>query len=99
MTAINETLRARQQTHGSFELNAEISQRMKQYWKTCPGYGAMTAVQAEALDMIALKISRILSGQSHHDDHWRDISGYATLAVMEIEGAAIHVQPDTTESA
>ena len=30
--------------------------------------------------MIALKLSRILSGQSNFKDHWDDIAGYAKLA-------------------
>ncbi len=33
------------------------------------------------MDHIAGKLSRILSGQPGFDDHWRDIAGYATLAV------------------
>ena len=36
--------------------------------------------QIEALDMIALKLSRILSGQANFRDHWDDIAGYAKLA-------------------
>ena len=35
--------------------------------------------QAEALDMIAHKIARILNGDPNHHDHWHDIAGYATL--------------------
>lgn len=35
--------------------------------------------QREALDMIAVKISRILSGDPNHADHWDDIAGYAYL--------------------
>jgi hypothetical protein len=34
----------------------------------------------EALDMIALKLSRILSGQANFKDHWLDLSGYSLLA-------------------
>jgi len=30
--------------------------------------------------MIALKLSRILSGQADFKDHWDDIAGYAKLA-------------------
>jgi hypothetical protein len=36
-------------------------------------------VHREALDMIALKLSRILSGQANFKDHWDDIAGYAKL--------------------
>ena len=44
------------------------------------GYDRLSPVQREAVDMICLKLSRIISGQSHFRDHWDDIAGYARLA-------------------
>jgi hypothetical protein len=71
-------LNERGKTHGSFVRNAEVSQRLKDIFQY---YGGdLHVVQKEALDMIALKISRILSGQGAYADHWDDIAGYATLA-------------------
>jgi hypothetical protein len=35
----------------------------------------------EALDMMASKIARIVSGDHQFKDHWIDIVGYATLVV------------------
>ena len=81
----------RQKTHGSFELNAAISQQLKSMFEapylvdpknnTCENakYKECNAVHREALDMIALKLSRILSGQANFKDHWDDIAGYAKL--------------------
>lgn len=37
-------------------------------------------IQAEALDLICTKLSRIKHGQPHHQDHWLDIAGYALIA-------------------
>lgn len=74
-------LTERQKTHGSFDLNAIISQRLKaEFRKVHPHYEDLSPVHKEALDMIALKISRILSGQACFCDHWDDIAGYAKLA-------------------
>jgi hypothetical protein len=47
----------------------------------------MTMVQDEALSMIVMKISRILTGDPNHADHWADIAGYATLIANELSGA------------
>jgi hypothetical protein len=33
----------------------------------------------EALDMIAVKISRILTGDPNYSDNWHDIQGFAKL--------------------
>lgn len=80
MTQIRDPLlNERQKTHGSFEANAQISQDLKRMFHQC-GYGNFTVVHREALDMIALKLSRILSGQADFKDHWDDIAGYAKLA-------------------
>ncbi len=71
----------REKTHGSFAKNAEISQRLKllfdEFGLNKPG--DFQWIHREALDMIALKISRILSGQAKTKDHWDDIAGYAKL--------------------
>ncbi len=79
MTKRDALLEERQKTHGSFIQNADISQRIKGIAKD-NGYKDMCAVHREAFEMIALKLSRILSGQAQFKDHWDDIAGYAKLA-------------------
>lgn len=74
-------LEERQKTHGDFGRNASISQSLKQIYRDNLFAQSITLepVHQEALDMIALKISRILSGQANFKDHWDDIAGYAKL--------------------
>jgi hypothetical protein len=76
---IEALLVERNATHGSFADNALLSQHLKALFPSSPGWRAMTDQQREALDAIALKISRILSGQADFADHWLDIQGYARL--------------------
>ena len=73
-------LQERQTTHGSFADNARNGQFLRDFYRSQPTWKAMEPVHKEALDMIATKLSRILSGQAGHDDHWADIAGYAALA-------------------
>lgn len=82
---MSDMTKERQKTHGDFAENARLSQSLKAIFFGAAGYQHLTLVQLEALDMIALKLSRILSGHAMHSDHWKDISGYAELAVQEIE--------------
>lgn len=70
----------RQQTHGSFASNARIAQHIKATYRKQEGWNALDDRSKEALDMIAGKISRILSGHHTFKDHWDDIAGYANLA-------------------
>jgi predicted HAD superfamily Cof-like phosphohydrolase len=42
--------------------------------------------QMIALDMIALKISRIVNGNAAHLDSWVDIAGYAKLVADRLQG-------------
>ena len=80
-------LSERQQTHGSFEMNAIISQRLKKNLRMVhPHYDNLSDVHKEAIDMICLKLSRIMSGQASFHDHWDDIAGYAKLGS---EGCAL----------
>lgn len=72
-------LQEREKTHGSFERNASVSQALKLIFNDNLIVNTLPA-HREALDMIALKLSRILSGQADFKDHWDDIAGYAKLA-------------------
>jgi hypothetical protein len=75
----------RQETHGNFVDNASVAQRIKAVLRTAPGWDRMSPVQKEALDLISIKVARIVSGKNREPDHWKDIKGYAYLALMEIE--------------
>ena len=69
----------REKTHGSFQTNAQISQALKHIIHDNIKPCGFKDIHREALDMIALKISRICSGQADTKDHWDDIAGYAKL--------------------
>jgi hypothetical protein len=73
-------LTERATTHGSFADNARNGQAMRDLFRSNPSWAQMNPIHKEALDMLACKVSRILSGQSMHDDHWADVAGYARLA-------------------
>lgn len=77
-------LQEREKTHGLFEQNAQISQQLKAIFEA--GSHNRPHVQNEALDMIALKLSRIMSGQGGFKDHWDDIAGYAKLGSEACDG-------------
>ena len=69
----------REQTHGKFTVTAEISQKLKAVFD---GYDVdLGTIHREVLDMTAIKIARILSGDPYFPGHWDDIIGYARLAL------------------
>lgn len=72
-------LSARESRYGSFDDNAEVSQELKSAIRYGTRYGACYSDQKEALDMIAAKISRIVTGDPDYIDNWDDIAGYAKL--------------------
>lgn len=82
---IQKILCQRAETHGKFHENSKLSQAIKREIRNSPKWGVLTASQKEALDMIAHKIGRILSGNPDHVDHWADIAGYATLVQNALE--------------
>src|SRR6266403_5069658 len=80
-TTLTDLLTDRHSTHGSFEDNAKISQGLKEWMRNSPGWRNITDVEREAMDMIALKFSRVLSGKSLEKQHWEDVVGYGQLVL------------------
>lgn len=83
----------RGQRYGSFQGHATISQALQKV--VADGFTNredgktiedMAPSQREALFMILHKVARIVNGDFNYDDSWRDIAGYATLVVNELEG-------------
>lgn len=72
--------------YGKFKDGADIMQSLKDTMRDVDGWNDLTPSQREALDMIQHKIGRILNGDPTYDDSWKDIAGYATLIVNELNG-------------
>lgn len=70
--------------YGKFKDGADIMQSLKDTMRDVDGWNNLTASQKEALDMIQHKVGRILNGDPTYDDSWKDIAGYATLIVNEL---------------
>jgi hypothetical protein len=79
MPGIHNILEARHDVHGEFSDNSRIAQAIKDVMHQSPNWRGLDASKKEALEMIASKIARALSGDSSHLDHWIDIAGYAQL--------------------
>lgn len=72
----------RDQQHGGMEAVGIVSRRIKLAMRSSLNWGELSDGHAEALDMIAHKIARILSGADPHDrQHWEDVAGYAQAAM------------------
>lgn len=80
VTAIEATLTERGNRYGDFTDHARICQELKRTIYGGPNAFALNDVQRQALDVIADKIARIVSGDPNYADNWHDIQGYAKLA-------------------
>jgi hypothetical protein len=88
---MSDLLNEREQTHGRFEEVAYTARTIR-YAMTRDG---LSAVQEEALNMIASKLARIACGNPDEPDHWRDIAGYAELVVRDLRRESIARQANT----
>jgi len=75
----------RKRTHGSFIVNSRVSQGLKDVIRKEPLYAELDIIHREALDHIFGKIGRIMAGDPRFIDAWRDVAGYASLIVKELE--------------
>lgn len=85
MNDIDKTLQERRHTHGSFQVNALVSQQLKAVVKNTPNWAGMSPVQHEAIEVVLAKIARICVGDANFKDNYRDIIGYTQLAIDELD--------------
>ena len=82
-----DTLNEREKTHGDFAKVAHAAKGLKHTFQR--GGRRFTDVQAEALDLIATKLARIVCGDPNVIDHWEDIAGYARLVVRDLQRQSV----------
>ena len=71
---------ARHETHGDYADTARYAQHLKTTMHNARNWVRLSPDKREALDLIATKLARILSGEPNEPDHWLDLEGYARLA-------------------
>lgn len=77
-----QVLDEREKTHGDFAKVAATAQDLKRTFRR--SRGQLSSAQAEALDLIATKLARIVCGNPNELDHWKDIAGYAELVARNL---------------
>ena len=78
MSNIDQTLSERGARYGDFADHAKIAQSIKR-GMMYRGMDDLPDMHRQALEVIADKIARILSGDPNYADNWHDIQGYARL--------------------
>ena len=83
-TTLNDTLAERGATHGDYATQASVSQDLKNIMAATPNWHELPPYYRESLEMVALKVSRILTGDFMHPDNPLDISGYCMLVYRQL---------------
>jgi hypothetical protein len=89
---VNEITTKRRSVYGPFLHNAMVAQALKQALRNLPDpdnekrFDDLPLDVREGLDLIALKMSRIVTGDPEYLDNWDDIAGYATIVAKRIRG-------------
>ncbi|MBK8270501.1 MAG: hypothetical protein IPK83_20275 [Planctomycetes bacterium] len=78
-------LAERGKTHGDYHEQAELAGALRDLFATAGKWNKLTRVEKDAVLMIAVKLSRALTGNPHEGDHWKDIQGYARLVEKDLE--------------
>lgn len=83
---IDATLTERGGRYGTFLAQSAITQNIKSALYATPNWKSLKSDQKEALEMIALKMARILNGDANYHDSWHDIVGYTKLVADRLQG-------------
>lgn len=75
---VEDTIAERGSVYGDFVENAQCAQEIKEAMRAFSGWKHLPPTIREGLDLIALKMSRIVTGDWEHEDNPHDIAGYAT---------------------
>ena len=86
MAKVEDTLQERGKNYGNYREQTTISKNIKEAMQERAKYWEMESDQQDALEMIAVKMSRIVNGDPDYADNWADIAGYATLVKDRLEG-------------
>ena len=101
MSSIDATLSERGQRYGDFEDHAKAAMAIRGVLFTLLGpekFDSLEPDQIEALIMISHKLARIVNGDPHYDDSWRDVAGYAQLVANRLtKDAAEPTEPEKEE--
>lgn len=87
--SVTSTLAERGSRYGSFDGQSVITQQLKRVMRAHDGWSNLSDAQKEALEMIAIKIGRILNGDPNYADSWYDIAGYAELIDKLLTGVKL----------
>jgi hypothetical protein len=87
MSITDQILSEREQTHGLFREVAGYSQAIKNVMRTSRNWNRLDVAQAQALEVVADKVARILCGDPSFLDHWQDGAGYFELVVRDLAQA------------
>lgn len=86
---IKEVLTERGSKYGNYLAQTTISSDLKFIITNQENFELMAPDQQDCLEMITVKISRILNGDPNYSDNWRDIAGYATLVADRLDRITI----------
>ena len=84
--ATSETLKERGSRYGNYLAQTKISKALQNRMRQTSSYHELDPDMQDALEMIAVKVSRILNGDPDYADNWEDIAGYATLVANRLNG-------------
>lgn len=101
---VTEITRQRGSVYGAFLHNALVAQAIKAALRNIPDpdneghlWDSLPVDVREGLDLIALKMSRIVTGDHEYLDNWDDIGGYAKIVSDRIRRSVSHRVPITNQ--
>lgn len=77
--SIDATLKERGNRYGNFAEEARIKHNIKRAMKDSENWSKLSLDKKHALGMVAVKLARILNGDTEYVDNWHDIVGYTKL--------------------
>ena len=97
---LDEYLRDKETTHGTFEDTATIAQTLKAVMRRGRNWEGLPNTSKEALENVVTLVARILNGDTTEPKHWNGAAGYLRLRAnaMTPNVEDLHRRLDDVES-
>ena len=87
MLEVKEILAERENSYGDYKTNALLSQALKYVMRDSKNWKNLTSDKCESLEMLCVKLARILNGDPNHLDSWQDCVGYLQLVIDNLDSS------------
>lgn len=99
MKSIDDMIKDKEASHGSFTDTAVFAQELKALLRKGRNWGVLGDESREALELAATKLARILNGHPDEPAHWNGAAAALRIRAMALSGGVAEIETNVARLA